>query len=56
MIRFDFGVSVVLRAGEEVHCARILGEWSNMIGFELGSSLIGVYTIGQDFFDGELQV
>ena len=29
---------------EEVQCSRILGEWNNMVGFELGSSRAGVYT------------
>ena len=30
--------------GEEVHKSRIIGEWSNLIGYTLGSSLVGVYT------------
>ena len=29
---------------EGVHQSRILGEWSNVINYEMGSSLIGVYT------------
>jgi hypothetical protein len=28
--------------GEKVHWSRILGEWSNMIGYKMGSSLTGV--------------
>ena len=33
-----------LNYGEEVHQSRILGEWSNTIGYEMGSSLARVYT------------
>ena len=29
---------------EEVHRPRTLGEWSNMSGYKMGSSLAGVYT------------
>ena len=39
---------MTLRAGfdyaKEVHQSRILGEWSNAIGYKMGSSLVGVYT------------
>jgi hypothetical protein len=28
--------------GEEVHQSRILGEWINMIGYKMGSSMIGI--------------
>ena len=30
--------------GVEVHQSRMLGEWNNMIGYEMGSSLSRVYT------------
>ena len=32
---------------EEVHWSRILGEWSNVIGYETGSSLARVYTMAK---------
>jgi hypothetical protein len=32
---------------EEVHLLRILGEWGNMIGYEMGSSSIKVYIIAK---------
>jgi hypothetical protein len=35
---------VGLDYGEEVHRSRILGEWSNMVGYKMGLSLAGVYT------------
>ena len=38
-----FGLRVSLDCSEEVHRARILGEWSNMIGYIMGSSSSGVY-------------
>ena len=31
----------------EVHITRILGEWSNMVGFEMGPSPAGVYTMAK---------
>ena len=31
--------------GEEVHRSSSLGEWSNVIGYEMGSSHVGVYTM-----------
>lgn len=40
-------VKVVLAYGEDVHWSRILGRWSNMIGYEMGPSPTGVYTMGQ---------
>jgi hypothetical protein len=46
-------VRVGLDYGEEVHRLRILREWGNMIGYEMGFSLAEVY--GQGFFGGELQ-
>jgi hypothetical protein len=30
---------------EEEHRSRNLGEWSNMIGYEMGTSPAGVYTM-----------
>ena len=35
----------------EVHQPRIIGEWNNMIGYKMGSSLAKVYTA----VDGEVQ-
>ena len=35
---------VVVDYGEKMHRSRILGEWSNMIGYKMGSSLARVYT------------
>ena len=32
----------------EVHQSRVLGEWSNIIGYEMGSSSWGLH-YGQDF-------
>ena len=32
-----------LDCGEEVHLLMILGEWSNMIGYKMGSASAGVY-------------
>jgi hypothetical protein len=40
---------------KKMHRSRILGEWSNMIGHDMGSSPTRVYTTGQDFSSGELQ-
>ena len=37
-------LKVGLDNGEEVHWSRILGEWSNMGGYKMGSSPAGVYT------------
>jgi hypothetical protein len=37
-----FGALARLDYGEEVHKSRILGECSNMIGYEMGSSPAGV--------------
>ena len=34
---------------EEVHKSSILGEWSNMIGYKMGSSLLMVYTTTKSF-------
>ena len=46
----------ILKAGVEVHRSKILGEWGNMmIGYELGSSSVGVYVTTKDFCSGELQ-
>jgi hypothetical protein len=39
--------------GEEVHQLRILEEWGNMIGYEMGFPPAKVY--GQGFSSGELQ-
>ena len=43
--------------GEEVHWLRILGEWSNMIGYKVGSSPARVYTMAKtshvENFNGE---
>ena len=44
---FDFG--------EEIHQSRILGEWSNMIGYDKGSSPTTVYTTAKTFSGGESQ-
>ena len=33
--------------GEEMHMSRILGKWSNMIGYEMGSSTARVYTMAK---------
>ena len=30
-----------------MHWSRVLGEWSDMIGYGMGSSLVGVYTMGK---------
>jgi hypothetical protein len=38
-----------LNYGEEVHHSRISGEWSNMIGFGMNSSLAKVYTTPKTF-------
>jgi hypothetical protein len=32
---------------EKVHRSRILREWSNMIGYQMGSSLVEVYTMAK---------
>ena len=37
-------IRVGLDYNEEVHRSRILGEWSNMIGYEMGFSPDRVYT------------
>lgn len=44
--RVWLGVSLraALDYNEEVHELRILEEWSNMIGYGMGSSLVGVYS------------
>ena len=36
-----------------VHKSRVLGEWSNMIGYEMGSSSVGGLNYNQDFSDAE---
>ena len=38
---------VGLDYGEELHWSRSLGEWSNMIGYEMGSSERGGVTGGE---------
>jgi hypothetical protein len=38
-----FGLKAGLDCNEEVHRARILGEWSNMIGYIMGFSSFVVY-------------
>jgi hypothetical protein len=43
----------------EVHWCRIIIEWSNIIGYMLGSSPVRVYTtanLGQDFSNEELSI
>ena len=40
---FLWKIRVGLDHGEEVHWSRSLGEWSNMVGYEMGSSRVGVY-------------
>ena len=35
--------------GEEVHHSRVGGEWSNMLGYEMDSSLAGIYTLVKEF-------
>ncbi len=35
--------------GEEVHRSRVLGDWSNLNGYEMGCSLVGVYTMVKIF-------
>lgn len=49
--RVWLGVSLrtALDYGEEVHELRILEEWSNMIGYGMGSSLAGVYSTAKAF-------
>jgi hypothetical protein len=41
---FSHSVKQPLDYGEEVHWSRNLGEWSNVIGYEMGSSPAKVYT------------
>jgi hypothetical protein len=38
-----------LDSNEEVHRSRVLREWSNMIGYEMGSSRATVYTMAKTF-------
>ena len=38
-----------LHNGEQVYRSRMLWEWSNTIGYEMGSSLVRVYTIANAF-------
>ena len=40
---------VGLEYGEELRWSRILGEWSNTSGYEMGSSLATVYSIAKTF-------
>ena len=44
----EVALTANLDYNEEVHPQSIvLGEWSNMIGYEMSSSLAGVYTIAK---------
>ena len=36
-----------LDCSEEVHRSSILKEWSNMIGYEMGSSAAGIYIMAK---------
>jgi hypothetical protein len=38
---------VGFECGEEAPRSRILGEWSNMIGYKLGPSMVRVYTMAK---------
>jgi hypothetical protein len=50
-VQFRVGLGYI----KEVYQLRISGECSNMIGYKMGSSRVGVHTHGQDFSGGELQ-
>jgi hypothetical protein len=39
---------------EDVLWSRLLGEWSNMIGYKMGSYPIGILHYNQNFSGGEL--
>ena len=41
------GLGHVLDYGEEVRWPRSLGEWSNMVGHEMGFSSAGVYSTAE---------
>ena len=44
MLCIIVGFKDALDSNEEVHQSRNFGEWSNMVGYEMGSLLAGVYT------------
>lgn len=43
--KFEEGLRSCLDYGKEVQWSRILGEWGNMIGHQMGSSSVGVYNM-----------